>query len=107
IAGSHGNKATTSGTAFTFDVKGLQAGQTALECTVRVSKGDNVLTALPSVGTDLTILGATPTPTFASTSTPTSTPATIESPTPTITAFPTVPADWLTFTNSTFGYQFQ
>jgi len=107
IAGSDGNKDTMSGTAFTFDVKGLQAGQTALECIVRVSTGDNVLTALPSVGTGLTILGATPTPTFVSTPTPTSTPATIESPTPTITAFPTVPADWLTFTNSTFGFQFQ
>jgi hypothetical protein len=35
IAGSNGGKATTSGTAFTFSVTGLQAGQTAIECTVR------------------------------------------------------------------------
>jgi len=62
IAGSNGNKATTSGAVFTFDVEGLQAGQTALECTARVSKGDNVLTDLPSIGTDLTILGAGATP---------------------------------------------
>src|SRR6266498_3111410 len=31
IAGSHGNKATTSGAVFTFNVKGLQAGQTIIE----------------------------------------------------------------------------
>jgi len=74
IAGSHGNKATTSGAAFTFDVKGLQAGQTALECTARVSKGDNVLTGIPSVGTSLSVLGALPTPTFVQSSTPIMTP---------------------------------
>src|SRR4030095_16514124 len=33
VAGSSGNKANTSGTAFTFDVTGLQAGQTAIDCT--------------------------------------------------------------------------
>src|SRR4030095_5041043 len=57
IAGSNGNKATTSGAAFTFTVTGLQAGQTAIECTARVSKGDNTLTSLPSTGTSLTIIG--------------------------------------------------
>jgi hypothetical protein len=117
IAGSNNNKATTSGTAFTFDVKGLQAGQTALECTVRVSKGDNVLLDLPATGTDLVILGATPTPTETElpTSTMPSTPvesSTPVEPPPIFTATPTVPtqtpiAGWLTFTNSTFGYQFQ
>jgi hypothetical protein len=57
IAGSHGNKATTSGTAFSFHLKGLQAGQSAIECTARVSKGDKVLVELPSVGSRLTVLG--------------------------------------------------
>ena len=86
IAGSNGNKATTSGAAFTFDVKGLQAGQAAIECNVRISKGDNILTSLPATGTDLTITGEAPTPTSTPTpfDTPTSTSETpVESPTPT------------------------
>ena len=113
IAGSNNNKATTSGTAFTFDVKGLQAGQTALECTVRVSKGDNVLSDLPSTGTGLSVLGSSPTPTETETPTPTlpSTPvgsSTPVEPPPIFTATPTSPtSDWLTFTNSTFSFQFQ
>jgi hypothetical protein len=105
IAGSNGNKATTSGTAFTFNVKGLSSGQTALECTARVSTGDNVLTALPSVGTSLSILEALPTPTD------TTVPSTIEPPTatPSITPFPSatpIPG-WLTFTDVTYSFQFQ
>jgi hypothetical protein len=92
IAGSNGNKATTSGTAFTFLVVGLQAaGQTTIECTARVSKGDNTLTALPSTGASLTVIGSTPTPTATFTPTPiespTSTP--IESPTSTPVESPT------------------
>jgi uncharacterized repeat protein (TIGR01451 family) len=63
IAGSRGDKATTSGTAFTFDLKGLQAGQSAIECTSRVSKGDKVLVELPSIGSRLTVLGNAPTST--------------------------------------------
>jgi hypothetical protein len=84
IAGSNGNKATTSGAAFTFSVLGLQAGQTDIECTARVSKGDNVLTSLPSTGTSLTIVGSLPTAT--STPTPFDTPTSVtpvESPTAT------------------------
>lgn len=85
IAGSNGNRATTSGAAFTFNATGLQAGQTAIECTARVSKGDNLLTSIPSTGDTLTIAGEPSTPTATPTpfdSTPTSeTPA--ESPTPT------------------------
>lgn len=101
IAGSHGNKATTSGTAFTFNVKGLQAGQTNIECKVRVSSGNNELTELPSIGTTITVLGNTPTPTF--TPTPSAT-----LPSSTVTATPTSPVnDWLTFTNQTYGFQFQ
>jgi hypothetical protein len=80
VAGSNGNKATTSGAAFTFSAKGLQAGQSVIECTARVSKGDNLLTGLPSAGTSLTVVGSAPT------STPTSTPTSAESPTPTPTS---------------------
>lgn len=43
IAGGNGNKATTSGPAFTFNIKGLQSGQTSIECRARVSKGDGTL----------------------------------------------------------------
>jgi len=61
IAGSNGNKATASGVVFTFRVTALQAGQTNIECTARVSKGDNILTSLPSTGTSLTVVGVAPT----------------------------------------------
>src|SRR5215216_5809032 len=57
IAGSNSRKATISGAAFTFTVTGLQAGQSAISCTVRVSNGDNVLTSLPSTGTNLIVVG--------------------------------------------------
>src|SRR5688572_12160228 len=63
IAGSNGNKATASGTVFTFDVKGLQVGETNLGCEARVSQGDNVLTQIPSARTFLTVLSITDTPT--------------------------------------------
>jgi hypothetical protein len=115
IAGSQGNKATTSGAAFTFDVKALQAGQTTIDCQARVSTGDNTLTSLPSFVATLTIVEFTPTPTFTPTPAFTQTlpPATatqggpIFTPTSVFTATPTsVVNDWLTFTNSTFGFQF-
>jgi len=80
IAGSNGDKATTSGIAFTFSVKGLQAGQSAIECTARVSKGDNVLTDLPSTGANVTVVGSIPTATF--------TPTPAVSTTPTFTSTP-------------------
>lgn len=86
IAGSNGNKATSSGAAFTFNISGKQAGQTAIECNVRISKGDNILTSLPATGTNLTITGEAPTPTFTPTpfDMPTSTSETpAGSPTPT------------------------
>lgn len=100
IAGSHGQKATTSGTAFTFDVTGLQAGQTTVECKVRVNTGDNVLVELPSTGTVITVHGIAPSPTFTSTPvSPTATP---------VPSTPTSPVDtWLTFTNQTYGFQFK
>jgi len=68
IAGSKGSKATTSGAVFTFNVKGLQAGQSALDCTARVSNGNNVLTSLPSTGAaSLSVGGVGPTSTFTPT----------------------------------------
>ncbi len=89
IAGSSGNKATASGAAFTFSAKGLQAGQAAIECTARISRGDNLLTSIPSTGDTLTIVGEPPTPTATPTPfdiTPTTTQSTPgESPTPTAT----------------------
>jgi hypothetical protein len=93
IAGSNGRKALGSGAAFTFSVEGLQAGQTTIECVARISKGDNVLTQLPSTPASLNILfaGETPTPTWTPTPVteePTATP--VESPTPTpVTEEPT------------------
>ena len=100
IAGSQGNKAASSGTAFTFDAKGLQAGQAPLECTARVSPGNNQLMDIPSIGTVLTVLGITPTSTFIPASTPT--------PMPSLTPTPTLPVDdWLTFTNQTYGFLFK
>ena len=93
IAGSNGSKATTSGAAFTFSVKGLLAGQTTIDCTARVSKGDNVLTSIPSAGAaTLTIEEGTITPTFTPTptsSTPTDTPTSTPSGSVTATDTPT------------------
>jgi hypothetical protein len=102
IAGSNGNKATTSGAAFTFDVTGLQAGQTNIDCTARVSKGDNVLTQISSTGTSLTVIGtgtATPTATDTATGTvtpPTSTPTETATPTETGTPSTSTPTDTAT-----------
>ncbi len=102
IAGSNGNRAVADGTAFTFDVKGLQAGQAALECKARVSRGDNILTLIEWIGTNLTI-GSIPAPT--------PTPPPVDTPvppaTPTVPVTSTSPAgNWLTFTNITYGFQF-
>lgn len=104
IAGSNGNKATTSGTVFTFTVKGLQAGQAAIECKARVSKGDGVLIDLPSTAASLTVVGVAPTftpiasPTLVFTNTPDASPtpdvtATVDlSATPTLTETPDLSA---------------
>jgi hypothetical protein len=136
IAGSHGNRA-ASGAAFSYNLKGLQPGETALECKARVSTGNNVLTQIGFIPTSLTILGNDPTPTVTptpvesptptftpspvpdtptatpggptatSTPSPTGTPTPIPGgPTATFTATPTA-SDWLTFTNSTYGFQFK
>jgi len=74
IAGSHGNKATTSGAVLTFSVKGLQVTQTQLGCEARVSNGDNALTPISSAPTSITIVGSTtstPTPNLTPSSTST------------------------------------
>ena len=104
IAGSNGNKATTSGTVFTFTVKGLQVGQAAIECKARVSKGDGVLIDLPSTAASLTVVGVAPTftpiasPTLVFTNTPDASPtpdvtATVDlSATPTLTETPDLSA---------------
>lgn len=63
IAGSNGQKAATSGPAFTFLAKALQLGQTPIECTARVSKGQGILESIPSIGDTLTIVGNIPSPT--------------------------------------------
>ena len=62
IAGSDGQKATSDGTVIAFVVRGLQAGQSPLECEGRVSTGDNTLTQITSIGNNVTVLENTPTP---------------------------------------------
>lgn len=57
IAGISGNKATTSGAAFTFNVRGLQSGQTNIECRARVSIGDTTLENISYIPDTLTIFG--------------------------------------------------
>jgi len=82
IAGSNGQKAAADGAAFTFDVLGLQAGQTDIVCAARVSTGNNTLAAIDAAGDSLTI-GSAPTETPAPTEEPTETPAPTEEPTET------------------------
>ncbi|MFN8381247.1 MAG: peptidoglycan DD-metalloendopeptidase family protein [Anaerolineales bacterium] len=57
IAGSNGNKATASGPAFTFNIKGLLSGQTSIECRARVSKGDGTLESILYIPDTVTIFG--------------------------------------------------
>lgn len=56
IAGNQGNKAVTSGLAFKFSAKALQAGQVTITCSVRVSEGMH-LTQLSSAAASFNILG--------------------------------------------------
>jgi len=81
IAGSNGNKATTDGTAFTFNVTGLQAGQSSIDCVVRVSTGNNVLTQISSTGGSVTVIGSLPTATFTPTPVVSDTPGASSTPT--------------------------
>ena len=57
VAGTNGNKATTSGTAFTFNARGLLSGQTNIECRARVSKGDGTLENILYIPDTLIIFG--------------------------------------------------
>jgi hypothetical protein len=90
MAGTNNNRATTSGPAFTFSVKGLLAGQSAIQCAARVSKGDNVPMDLPSTGASVAVgIDSSSTPGNSPSATPTSGPGEptptqvpLESPTP-------------------------
>jgi hypothetical protein len=75
IAGSNGKRAITSGPVFTFSVKGLQIGQSSIECTARVSSGDQNIVGISSLGAATLTIGVASTPTPTPTSTPTSLPA--------------------------------
>lgn len=63
VAGSIGNKATSNGAVFTFSAKGLQVGQSAIDCQARASTGDLVLVAIPSTPASLDVIDNIPTPT--------------------------------------------
>jgi len=63
IAGSQGDRATTSGPVFTFNVKGLQPGEAPLKCEARISTGDGTLTSITALGDVLFIQGDEPGPT--------------------------------------------
>ena len=81
IAGANSHRAMVGGVAFTFSARGLQAGQSAIHCAARVSRGDNLPIDLPGIGVDLTVLDIeTPTATPFIPPTATQLP---ESPTPT------------------------
>jgi hypothetical protein len=67
IAGSNGKKAISSGVVLTFNVTGLQAGQSPLGCQARVSTGDRALTSIASIGTKVTVLENVLTPTVGPT----------------------------------------
>jgi murein DD-endopeptidase MepM/ murein hydrolase activator NlpD len=49
IAGSNGRRATAGGVALTFNAKGLQTGQSVIDCQARVSSGSGFLMDVPSV----------------------------------------------------------
>ncbi len=55
IAGSNGRKATADGEVFSFNVTALQAGSAPIVCQVRVSQGNNALTALAPAGSALSV----------------------------------------------------
>jgi len=48
LAGSNGRRATQSGVVFTLNAKSLATGTALITCSARVSKGDSILTQLPS-----------------------------------------------------------
>ena len=71
VAGSDGKKAMSGGVILAFNVRGLQAGQSSLDCQARVSTGDHALTPITSTGTKVIVLENALTPTVSPTATPT------------------------------------
>jgi hypothetical protein len=63
IAGSNGQRATTSGAVFSFNVTGIQPGQASITCIPRVSTGGGVLTELDPATAIIDVLDGTLTPT--------------------------------------------
>jgi hypothetical protein len=63
MAGSGDNRATADGVAFSFMVTGIQVGQTPVECTARVSRGQGVLESIQFVADSVTVLAFLPSPT--------------------------------------------
>jgi len=55
IAGSNGSRASASGPVFTFSARGLQSGQSAIDCQARISTGNLALASVPSTPTSLSI----------------------------------------------------
>jgi murein DD-endopeptidase MepM/ murein hydrolase activator NlpD len=63
IAGSQGKKATSSGTAFTFTVRGMSAGTSNIQCTARVSMGQGGLESIAYIPDSVTVFDASASPT--------------------------------------------
>jgi hypothetical protein len=63
IAGSHGKKSTENGAVFSFDVTGLNMGQSTVICSGNISLGDGTLTDIGSDSLVINILEGTPIPT--------------------------------------------
>lgn len=63
IAGGNGRKATSSGIAFTFSIRGLQVGQTTVQCTARVSTGQGGLQPIAYIPDIVTVVGPAMSPT--------------------------------------------
>ncbi|HAV78559.1 MAG TPA: hypothetical protein DCX53_14520, partial [Anaerolineae bacterium] len=64
VAGSVGNRAVSDGTVFTFSAKGLQIGQSIINCQVRASTGNLALVTIPSTPSSIDVTDNTPVPTL-------------------------------------------
>jgi hypothetical protein len=62
VTGSKGNKASSDGAVFTFSEKGLQVGQSNIDCQVRASTGNLVLVPFPSTPANLDVIANNPIP---------------------------------------------
>jgi len=63
IAGSNGQRATSDGVAFTFNITGLSVGQSNVECTARVSSGSGTLENISYIPDSVTVIDNLPSPT--------------------------------------------